>query len=75
VRREERALIGWYEELVGRCLDGATPENMDLAREILALPDQIRGYEQTKLASARQVKALAGEKLAGMAQRQAVPAE
>ena len=63
VRREERALIGWYEQLVRDCLDRATPANLPLAREIVALPDEIRGYENIKLASVRKVKALAAEKL------------
>src|ERR1700729_3177632 len=36
VRREERALIAWYEQLVRDCLDRATPENMSLAQEIVA---------------------------------------
>jgi len=38
-------------------------ENLELAREIAALPDRIRGYENIKLESIRQVKALAEEKL------------
>jgi indolepyruvate ferredoxin oxidoreductase len=64
VRREERALIAWYEQLVRDCLDRATPENMSLAQEIVALPDQIRGYERIKLESARKTKAVAAAKLA-----------
>ncbi|HUO31702.1 MAG TPA: DUF6537 domain-containing protein, partial [Bryobacteraceae bacterium] len=63
VRREERALIGWYEQLVRNCLGLATARNVALAREIVALPDQIRGYENIKLASIRKVRALAEEKL------------
>ncbi len=69
VRREERALIGWYEQLVRDCLDRATAENVDnmaLAQELVALPDQIRGYEEIKLASVRRVKALAAEKLTAL---------
>jgi indolepyruvate ferredoxin oxidoreductase len=69
VRREERALIGWYEELVRDCLDRATPGNMALAQEIVALPAQIRGYEIIKLASVRKVKALAAEKLSALKQK------
>jgi len=63
VRREERALIGWYEQLVHDCLDHATPDNLPLAQEIVALPGQIRGYEQIKLASIRKVKVLAAERM------------
>jgi indolepyruvate ferredoxin oxidoreductase len=68
VRREERALIGWYQQLVRDCLDRATPENLPLAQEIVALPTQIRGYENIKLASVRTVKALAAEKISAMKQ-------
>jgi len=66
VRREERALSGWYEQLVRDCLDRATPDNLALAREILSLPSQIRGYENIKLASIRKVKALAAEKMSAL---------
>ena len=68
VRREERALIGWYEQLVRECLDHATPENLPLAREILELPDLIRGYEEIKLASVRKVRSEAAEKVAVLKQ-------
>jgi len=66
VRREERALIGWYEQLVRDCLDRATPDNLALAQEIVALPAQIRGYENIKLASIRKVKALAAGKISAL---------
>ena len=66
VRREERALIGWYEQLVRDCLDGATPGNTALAQEIVSLPGQVRGYENIKLANIRKVKALATEKLSAL---------
>jgi len=69
VRREERALIGWYEQLVRDCLDRATAENLPLAQEIVALPAQIRGYEQIKLASVGKVRALAAEKLSALKQK------
>ena len=69
VRREERALIGWYEQLVRDCLDRVTPDNLPLAQEIVALPAQIRGYEQIKLASVRKVKALAAEKVSALKQK------
>ncbi|MGA3041941.1 MAG: indolepyruvate ferredoxin oxidoreductase family protein, partial [Bryobacteraceae bacterium] len=66
VRREERALIAWYEQLVRDCLDQATPDNLSLAQEIVALPGQIRGYENVKLASIRKVKGQAAEKLSAL---------
>ncbi len=63
IRREERALISWYRNLVEELLEGVAPDNLDLAREIASLPDQIRGYEQVKLANVREMKKLAAEKL------------
>ena len=72
VRREERALIGWYEQLVRDCLEHANPENLALAQEIAGLPDQIRGYEQIKLESIRKVKAVAAGKLVELRQRHLV---
>ena len=59
VRRQERALVDWYRELVRECMQS---DNVELAKEIAALPDQIRGYENIKLESIRKVKALAEEK-------------
>jgi indolepyruvate ferredoxin oxidoreductase len=59
VRRQERALIDWYRTLVRQCLETG---NLATVREILELPDQIRGYENIKLESIRKVKALAEEK-------------
>jgi indolepyruvate ferredoxin oxidoreductase len=63
IRREERALISWYRHLVEELLECVAPENLDLAREMAGLPDQIRGYEQVKLGNIREVKKLAEEKL------------
>lgn len=59
VRREERALVEWYRNLVRECMQ---TDNLALAQQLAALPDQIRGYEKIKLESIRKVKALAGEK-------------
>jgi indolepyruvate ferredoxin oxidoreductase len=66
VRREERALIGWYEQLVRDCVARATPDNLAAALEIVSLPAQIRGYENIKLASVRKVKALAAERVSAL---------
>ena len=53
VRRAERALIGEYREVVDTLLAGLTPGNHELAVQIAALPDMVRGYEEIKLATVR----------------------
>jgi indolepyruvate ferredoxin oxidoreductase len=73
IRREERALIAWYRNLIEEVLEHLTPENLPLAIEIACLPDQIRGYEHIKMESIRQVKRLAQEKLALVKQLPQVP--
>jgi indolepyruvate ferredoxin oxidoreductase len=52
VRREERALVEWYRSAVQECLESGTDKGLELAKEIAALPEEIRGYEDLKLASA-----------------------
>lgn len=66
IRREERALILWYRELIRRVLEHVTEENLPMALEIASLPDQIRGYESIKMSSVRAVKKMAEEKLAAL---------
>jgi indolepyruvate ferredoxin oxidoreductase len=53
VRRTERALITEYREVIDQLLAGLTAGNHDLAVEIAALPDMIRGYEHIKLETVR----------------------
>ena len=60
IRREERALIDWYRGLVRRCM---ALNDLGLARELAALPEQIRGYEQIKLANIRRVREQAAERI------------
>ncbi len=62
-RRLERSLIPWYRDLIEQVLANLTPENLPLALEIAALPDQIRGYEKIKEQNIAKVKQLAAEKL------------
>jgi indolepyruvate ferredoxin oxidoreductase len=56
-RRLERELVPWYEEVVERLLlamkAGADPATV---RRIAAAPEEIRGFEHVKEASARQVR-------------------
>ncbi len=65
-RREERALIAWYRDLIAKLMDQLTEENAAKAIEIASLPDQIRGYERIKEDSIARVKKLAENKLAEM---------
>ena len=62
-RRQERALVDWYNGLVDEVAAGLTPENLPLALEIAALPDQIRGYERIKERSIEKVKRECAEKM------------
>ena len=62
-RRRERALIAWYRGLIEQVVECLTPENLPLALEIAALPDQIRGYEQIKEQSIGKAMREADEKL------------
>jgi indolepyruvate ferredoxin oxidoreductase len=63
-RRQERALIGWYRELMEQVMADLTRENLPQALEIAALPDQIRGYEGIKEQSIERVRREAAAKLA-----------
>jgi indolepyruvate ferredoxin oxidoreductase len=64
VRREERALVGWYEALLDRALARLAPGTAGVVAEIAALPDAIRGYEDLKLRSAAEARAQAERLLA-----------
>jgi len=55
-RRKERALIEWYRELIETVVARLTADNLDVALEIAALPDQIRGYEKIKELSIERVR-------------------
>ncbi len=68
-RRMERALIGWYEDIVDTLLAriGTAPAE-DLAA-IAALPMDIRGYGPVKEEAAEAVKVRMAEKLSALADR------
>jgi indolepyruvate ferredoxin oxidoreductase len=55
-RRRERAWITHYEQTVEQLLAGLRPDNLELAREIAALPEKIRGYDRVKQRNAAQVE-------------------
>lgn len=56
VRREERRLIEWYQDLVDTAVTYLTPQTYSQIVEIAELPDRIRGYEEIKLQSLPSVK-------------------
>ena len=56
-------MIHWYRDLIEQVLPNLTPENLPMALEIAALPDQIRGYEKIKEQNIAKVKQAAAEKL------------
>jgi indolepyruvate ferredoxin oxidoreductase len=47
-RREERALIGEYEDCIRELLKTLSADNHALAAEIARLPEEIRGYGHVK---------------------------
>ncbi len=71
IRREERALIDWYREVLRGMLSGLSTANLGQAVEIARIPDQIRGYEQIKLGSIAKAREAATQKLAEMSRRAA----
>lgn len=64
VRRQERALIGWYESLLDELLAGLRTDNHALAVELASSPDRIRGYESLKLRRIQETKESVAAKLA-----------
>lgn len=58
-RREERALLAWYEDLLGEALPLLKASNAPRLAELLGLPDTIRGYEAVKSVNAAEAQARA----------------
>ncbi len=52
VRRLERELVGWYEDLVDDMLRELSPATYQVSLQLAGVPDRIRGYEGIKLRSA-----------------------
>src|SRR3546814_1653696 len=63
-RRMERRLIDDYERTVGGLLDALDGGNVDLAAEIAAIPEHVRGYGHVKETHLHKAKARAAELLA-----------
>ncbi len=49
VRQEERALVGWYLDLVDFCAKKLSSDHYQTIEAIVALPDSIRGYDHIKM--------------------------
>ncbi|HEY9540419.1 MAG TPA: DUF6537 domain-containing protein, partial [Luteimonas sp.] len=63
-RRMERRLIDDYERTVGGLLDALDGGNVDLAAEIAAIPEHVRGYGHVKETHLHKAKAREAELLA-----------
>jgi indolepyruvate ferredoxin oxidoreductase len=71
VRRVERRLAAEYREVVESLLPILSPDTVDRAAGIAALPDMVRGYEDVKL---RNVAAYDAELAARLAELRGAPA-
>lgn len=72
-RREERALVGWYEALLRDGLVLLQPSNSALVAQLLALPMEIRGYESVKSAAVAETKQRADALLAQLRRPRSIP--
>jgi indolepyruvate ferredoxin oxidoreductase len=73
-RRQERALIGEYEQMVGEALALLRPETHALAVQLASLPEQIRGFDTVKDASIETARAEAERLLGALRDQQREPA-
>lgn len=60
-RRAEREAIDWYADVLSQCTARLTARNSQAVSDILRLPENIRGYEELKLASLASAKTRAKE--------------
>jgi indolepyruvate ferredoxin oxidoreductase len=65
-RREEVALIGWYEGILDQIAPALKLQQADLARQILSAPLEFRGYGPVKSAAVAKGKPQADRLLAGL---------
>jgi indolepyruvate ferredoxin oxidoreductase len=63
-RRTERRLIGEYEALLDELTGALTPANHEVAVELAAIPERIRGYGHVKARHLAEAKAREAELLA-----------
>jgi len=68
VRRLERELVTWYEDLLDDVLRELSPAGYRVALQLATAPDRIRGYEGIKVRSADAVRAHVARKRAELRQ-------
>ncbi|QPF90672.1 indolepyruvate ferredoxin oxidoreductase family protein [Bradyrhizobium commune] len=73
VRREERELIRWYMDLIDQAVSLLHGQDLSTVAAILALPEEIRGYEQIKSTAAARAEVRARELLGSV--RPDIPSE
>ena len=56
VRQQERALVGWYVNLIEDEIRHLTPANRESVCDLFSVPDKIRGYEDIKLQAMREAR-------------------
>ena len=71
VRREERALVQWYEGVLDQVMETLSAGNHETAVEIAGAPDGIRGYEEIKMRNAAKVRERVSELLPRLAEAEA----
>jgi indolepyruvate ferredoxin oxidoreductase len=67
VRRTERELVGEYQALVRAALEHLTAGTVGQVAEIAGLAEQVRGYEDIKLANVERFRARSAELAARLA--------
>ena len=65
-RREERALVTWYLDLVTEAVGHLRPSTLEVAVAMAELPDGIRGYEDVKRRNVERVRAQADDLREGL---------
>jgi len=66
VRRTERALVGEYEGLVRQAVERLTPQTADDVERLAVLVEEVRGYEEIKLANVERFREQARAALAAL---------
>ncbi|ETX30078.1 indolepyruvate ferredoxin oxidoreductase family protein [Roseivivax isoporae] len=66
-RRLDRALLGWFEDVLDRVETGVTPETREACAALVAAPRDIRGYGPVREKAAREVRAAMAPHLEALA--------